>query len=47
MYICVYVVVRVWLMFVHMYMKRSCLRCVGESETMSGQDSIFLLLAIY
>ena len=28
MYICAYVAVRVWLVFVHMCVKRSCLRCL-------------------
>ena len=28
MCVCAYVVIRVWLMFVHICMKRSCLRCM-------------------
>ena len=52
MCICAYVVVRVWLMFVHMCVKRSCLRCmvvkvyeVYGGECMSDQYGSFFVFS--
>ena len=48
MCICVYIVVRVWLMFVHMCVIKVMFEVYGvESESMSDQYRIFLFLAIY
>ena len=47
MCICAYVVVRVWLMFMHMCVKRSCLRCmVVKVKVWVTSIDFFLFLAI-
>ena len=42
MCICAYVVVRVWLMFVHMYVKRSCLRCMVVNVCVTSVKVFFV-----